>query len=266
MEDDKITLKIVHKILENKQVNLTDATSGKAALELIRSKKFDCIILDLTLPDISGFEILKNIKADPNHPNVPIVVYTGKELSTHELNQLHEYTESIVLKGASSPERLLDEVSLFIHSRESKLSARQKRIMTTLHNQEQILSGRKVLLVDDDMRNTYALSRILADAGMHVVMADNGKMALEKLESEKGVDIVLMDVMMPVMDGYEAIKEIRKKAAYKNLPIISLTAKAMPEDKAKSLEAGANDYLTKPVDVKKMLNILRVWLYTQGVV
>jgi len=262
VEDDKVTLKIIHKILENKQVNLTDATNGKTALEMIGSKKFDCVILDLTLPDISGFEILKNLKAGPNYPNVPIVVYTGKELSAKERNQLHEYTDSIVLKGASSPERLLDEVSLFIHSRESKLSTRQKRIMTALHDQEQILSGRKVLLVDDDMRNTYALSKILTDAGMNVVMADNGKMALEKLESEMGVDIVLMDVMMPVMDGYEAIKEIRKKAAYKNLPIISLTAKAMPEDKAKSLEAGANDYLTKPVDVKKMLNILRVWLYT----
>jgi CheY-like chemotaxis protein/signal transduction histidine kinase len=262
VEDDKFTLKIIHNILENKQISITDATNGKAALGMIRSKKFDCIILDLTLPDISGFEILKKLKAEPKYPNVPIVVYTGKELSRKELKELHEYTESIVLKGASSPERLLDEVSLFIHSRESKLSTHQKRIMTALHDQEQILADRKVLLVDDDMRNTYALSKILSDAGMNVIMADNGKMALEKLESEKGVEIVLMDVMMPIMDGYEAIKEIRKKEAYKKLPIISLTAKAMPEDKAKSLEAGANDYLTKPVDVKKMLSILRVWLYT----
>jgi CheY-like chemotaxis protein len=263
VEDDKVSLVVTERLLRNKQVNISSAATGNAALEKIKANKYDCIILDLTLPDISGFEVLKKMKANTDLNAVPVVVYTGKELTSEEISELHEYTDSIVIKGASTPERLLDEVSLFIHTRESKLSSQQKKIMAALHDPEQVLAGRKVLLVDDDMRNTYALSKSLTDAGMKVIMADNGKMALEKLKKEKGIEIVLMDVMMPVMDGYEAIREIRKNPDFKMLPIISLTAKAMPEDKSKSLEAGANDYLTKPVDVAKLLNLLRVWLYKQ---
>ncbi|MTI23257.1 response regulator, partial [Fulvivirga sp. RKSG066] len=261
IEDDKTSREAIVKTLKNKEVKIDWVANGNDALAKIKKKRFDCIILDLSLPDITGFEILKKLKVDNIAPTTPIIVYTGKELTREEVRELKKYTESIVIKGVSSPERLLDEVYLFLHSMESKLSSHQRKIITTLHDPEQILSGRKILLVDDDMRNTYALSKTLTDAGMDVVMADNGKMAIEKLKEEKNIELVLMDVMMPVMDGYEATKEIRKMKEFRNLPIISLTAKAMPEDKAKSLKAGANDYLTKPVDVEKLLNIMRVWLY-----
>ena len=261
IEDDEATLKAIKSILENKEVNISTATTGKDALNKLKAKRFDCIILDLNLPDITGFEILKKFKSSQEANNMPVVVYTGKELSKTEVKELHKFTDSIVIKGASSPELLLDEVSLFLHSDESKLSTRQKKIMAELHHPKHVLKDKKVLVVDDDGRNSYALSKALSDSGMKVVVADHGKMAIEKLEQEKDIDIVLMDVMMPIMDGYEATTRIRKNAAYKNLPIISLTAKAMPEDKAKSLEAGANDYLTKPVNIDKLLNIVRLWLY-----
>ncbi len=261
IEDDQTTLQAIENLLKNKQVNITGAATGKKGLSKLKSKKFDCIILDLTLPDITGFDFLKELKSDEKLNNIPVVIYTGRQLTDTELKELQKYTDSIVIKDVSSPERLLDEVSLFVHSEESKFSASQKNIMATLHNQQDLLTNRKILVVDDDIRNTYALSKTLTDAGMKVVMADNGKMAIEKLEEEKDIEIILMDVMMPIMDGYEATKEIRKKPKYKHLPIISLTAKAMAEDRAKSLEAGANDYLTKPVDIDKLLNIIRIWLH-----
>ncbi|QED37382.1 HAMP domain-containing protein [Antarcticibacterium arcticum] len=261
IEDDEATMKAVKKMLQNKEVNITTAMTGKDALKKLKSQYYNCIILDLDLPDISGFDILKKLKSGQEEVKMPVVVYTGKELTKTEIKNLYKFTDSIVIKGASTPEVLLDEVSLFIHSDESKLSSKQKKIMTDLHHPKHVLKGKKVLLVDDDGRNSYALSKALDEAGMKVVVAENGKIAIEKLEKEKDIDIVLMDVMMPVMDGYEATMKIRENAAYKNLPIISLTAKAMPEDKAKSLEAGANDYLTKPVNIDKLLNIVRLWLY-----
>ncbi len=263
IEDSRIAQMAIEKMLKNRHITLTQATTGKEALAEISSKKFDCIILDLTLPDTSGFELLKALKSDKAATNVPIVIYTGKDLTKKEMKELHQYTDSIVIKGASSPERLLDEVSLFIHSRESRLSPPQKKIMAALHNPERVLAGSRILVVDDDMRNTYALSKALTDAGMQVVMAENGKMALDKLEEDGAIDLVLMDVMMPIMDGYEATRAIRQKPEFEQLPIISLTAKAMPEDRAKSLAAGANDYLTKPVDIEKLLRIIHVWLYKQ---
>ncbi|WP_300436852.1 HAMP domain-containing protein [Christiangramia sp.] len=260
IEDDEVTLKAIKSILKNKELKISTASTGKDGLEELKSKRFDCIILDLKLPDITGFEVLKQLQSSPKEGNTPVVVYTGKELTTTEVRELKKFTDSILIKGASSPELLLDEVSLFIHFNENNFSTRQKKIMHDLHDPKHVLKGRKVLVVDDDERNSYALSKALTDSGMKVVLAENGKMAIEKLEKEKGIDIVLMDVMMPVMDGYEATKKIREDAAYNNLPIISLTAKAMPEDKAKSLEAGANDYLTKPVKIDKLLNIVRLWL------
>ncbi|HSI70301.1 MAG TPA: response regulator, partial [Gillisia sp.] len=263
IEDDEATLKAIKSILETKDVKISDATTGKDALNHLNSKSFDCIILDLNLPDTTGFEILKRLKSTQKDKanNMPVIVYTGKELTKSEVKELNKFTDSILIKGASSPEHLLDEVSLFLHSDESKLSTRQKRVMDDLHNPKRLLKDKKVLLVDDDGRNSYALSKALYDSGMKVIIADNGKMAIEKLEEEKDIDIVLMDVMMPVMDGYKATTKIRQNPRYKNLPIISLTAKAMPEDKAKCLEAGANDYLTKPVNIDKLLNIVQLWLH-----
>ena len=261
IEDDQATLKAIKSILETKEIRISTAVTGKDALKQLTVKKFDCIILDLNLPDITGFEVLQELKSVQKEINTPVVVYTGKELTKTEVRQLQKLTDSILIKGASSPELLLDEVSLFLHSDESKLSSRQKKIMADLHNPKHLLEGKKVLLVDDDGRNSYALSKALYDSGMKVIIADNGKMAIEKLEEEKNIDIVLMDVMMPVMDGYKATTKIRENPAYKNLPIISLTAKAMPEDKAKCIEAGANDYLTKPVNIEKLLNIVQLWLH-----
>ncbi|MEX0902145.1 MAG: HAMP domain-containing protein [Pseudohongiellaceae bacterium] len=261
IEDNQANLTAIEKVLKNKQVRITAAKTGKKAQEALRKTRFDCIILDLKLPDISGFDLLKKFKSMDGVSDVPVVIYTGKELTKPEIKELNKYTESIVIKGVSSPERLLDEVSLFIHSMESKLSVQQRKIMSGLHDPDKILANRKVLLVDDDLRNTYALSKKLSDAGMDVVMADNGAMALEKLEQESDIEIVLMDVMMPIMDGYEATRKIRENLKLESLPIIALTAKAMSEDKAKCLEAGANDYLTKPVDIDKLLSIMRVWLY-----
>ncbi|TBW28674.1 HAMP domain-containing protein [Gramella sp. KN1008] len=261
IEDDKATLKAIKSILENKEIKISTATTGKDALRKLRSKRFDCMILDLKLPDISGIEVLKRLKAGEKANDVPVVVYTGKELTKKEVKELYQFTDSILVKGASSPEFLLEEVSLFIHFEESKFSPGQKKIMADLHDPKHVLKGKKVLLVDDDKRNSYALSKTLKDSGMKVVIADNGKIAIDKLEEEKDIDIVLMDVMMPVMNGYEATTTIRENPAYRDLPIISLTAKAMPEDKAKSLEAGANDYLTKPVNIDKLLSMMRLWLY-----
>ncbi len=261
VEDDKTSQEAIKKLLKNKEINITTVSSGQEALDQLAAAAFDCIILDLRLPDISGFDLLEKLQATDSIDKQPIVVYTGKDLTKSEVRKLNEFTSSIVVKGASSPERLLEEVSLFLHSMEKNLSARQKRIMSSLHDPETILKGRKVLLADDDMRNTYALSSILSDTGMEVVLADNGKLAIEKLKEEKDVDIVLMDIMMPVMDGYEAMQKIRRNQKYKELPIIALTAKAMAEDKAKCLEAGANDYLTKPVSTERLLNLIRVWLY-----
>ena len=261
IEDDTATLKAIKSILKNKEMKISSATTGNDALKKLKAKNFDCIILDLKLPDISGFDVLNKLKTTKKDDNIPVVVYTGKELTKSEVRELHKFTDSILIKGASSPELLLDEVSLFIHFDDSKLSEKQKKIMADLHDPKHSLKNKKVLLVDDDNRNSYALSKALTDSGMKVLIAENGKMAIEKLEMKEGIDIVLMDVMMPVMDGYEATVQIRKNNNFKDLPIISLTAKAMPEDKAKSLEAGANDYLTKPVDVDKLLNMMRLWLH-----
>ncbi|MCM8570036.1 HAMP domain-containing protein [Gramella jeungdoensis] len=260
VEDDEGSLKAIKKILKHKGIKIFSATNGEKALTKLKSRRFDCIILDLKLPDISGFEVLRKMKSNKDDNNTPVVVYTGKELTKNELDELHKFTDSILIKGASSPEHLLDEVSLFIHCHESKFSLQQKKIMADLHDPKHGLKDKKVLLTDDDTRNSYALSKILQESGMQVIIAENGKVAIEKLKKNKDIDIVLMDVMMPVMDGYQATTEIRKNSDYKNLPIISLTAKAMPEDKAKSLEAGANDYLTKPVNVDKLLNLMRLWL------
>ncbi|MDX1544441.1 MAG: response regulator, partial [Christiangramia sp.] len=260
VEDDEGSLKAIKKILKHKGIKIYSATNGEKALAKLKSRSFDCIILDLRLPDISGFELLKKLKSQKNEHNTPVVVYTGKELTKNELSELHKFTDSILIKGASSPEHLLDEVSLFIHCHESKFSEQQKKIMADLHDPKHGLKDKTVLLTDDDTRNSYALSKVLQESGMKVIIAENGKVAIEKLKKYNDIDIVLMDVMMPVMNGYEATSQIRKINAYRNLPIISLTAKAMPEDKAKSLEAGANDYLTKPVNLEKLLNLMRLWL------
>ncbi|MFD0976442.1 HAMP domain-containing protein [Salinimicrobium gaetbulicola] len=258
---DESSLNEIKSVLDNKEVKIYSVASGKDAIAILKSKDFDCIVLHRELSDISAFELLKKLRSGKNATRGPIVVYVENEFSKAEMKSLDKISEDLLIIRATSPKQLLDKVSLFLHSDEDKLTARQKKILTDLHHPKQILKDKKILVVDDDSRNSYALSKSLSDSGMEIIVAENGKIAIEKLEQEKDIDIVLMDVMMPVMNGYEATTEIRKYKAYKDLPIISLTAKAMPEDKAKSLEAGANDYLTKPVNIDKLLDMLRLWLH-----
>ena len=261
IEDDGHNRLAVTRLIANKDVEICAVGTGLEAHEKLLTEAYDCVILDLSLPDISGFELLNRLTQDEHVSLPPVVVYTGRELTSDEYKELSEYTSSIVIKGASSPERLLDETTLFLHSVESSLPNEQRNIIQMLHSPEQLLKGRKVLLVDDDLRNTYALSKVLREHGLVVSMADNGELALQKLEQEQGIELVLMDIMMPVMDGYEAMRKIRQQAKFNKLPMIALTAKAMPEDRAKSIEAGANDYCTKPVDVDRLMSMMRVWLF-----
>jgi CheY-like chemotaxis protein len=218
-------------------------------------------VLDLRLPDMSGFEVLECIRDDSDLANVPVVVFTGRELSPEEDAQLHTMARSVVVKGVESPERLLDETALFLHRVVSDLPGEKQRMLEKLHSSDEPLVGQKVLLVDDDARNIFALSSVLERRGMEVLTATTGSEAIEMLESTPGVAIVLMDIMMPEMDGYQTMEVIRRNSAFRRLPIIALTAKAMKGDREKCLEAGASDYLAKPVNTEQLLSALRIWLH-----
>jgi CheY-like chemotaxis protein len=190
----------------------------------------------------------------------PIIVYTGKELTKEENNELQKYAETIIVKGIKSEERLLDETALFLHRTIINLPKSKQNIINNLYDKETMFHSKKILLVDDDMRNVFALSKILAERGMEIIKAENGITALEMLDKHTDIDMVLMDIMMPEMDGYEAMRKIRSQIKFKNLPVIALTAKAMKEDKQKCIDAGANDYITKPIDIERLLSLMRVWL------
>ena len=208
---------------------------------------------------MSGFDLIYKLE-QLNGKIPPIIIYTGKELTREENEELQKYADSIIIKGVRSEERLLDETALFLHRTIGNLPPSKQRMITDLYDKEAIFQDKKILVTDDDMRNVFALSKVLKDRGMQVLKAENGKAALEVLEKQKDIDLVLMDIMMPEMDGYEAMQRIRKQPALRNLPIIALTAKAMKEDKQKCIDAGANDYITKPVDVPRLLSLMQVWL------
>ena len=261
VEDDENSRKAIEALIGGEQVAITGAASGAEAARCIRETPYDCVILDLGLPDMSGFELLHKLDEDPAVLMPPIIVYTGRELTAEEVRELNQYTTKIVVKGVSSPERLLDETSLFLHTVASALPKEHEDMLRMLHDPEQILKDRAILLVDDDLRNSFALSKILKKAGLQVVLAENGAVALERLDEESAIELVLMDIMMPVMDGYETMRRIRKDQRFTQLPIVALTAKAMVEDRAKCIEAGANDYLAKPIDTDKLLSLMRVLLY-----
>ncbi|MCP3943717.1 MAG: response regulator [Desulfobacteraceae bacterium] len=262
IEDNKELRTSILKLMKTNDIHAIAVDTGKKALSLLKKQTFDCMILDLGLPDITGFELLDIIKADPAMEKIPVIVFTGRDLSIEETQKLETYSSSIVLKNAASMERLLDETALFMHRVENDMPEKHQQIIRTLRDRESILSGKTVLLVDDDMRNAFALNKFLKSKGMEVVIADNGQKALEILEEEKKPDIILMDIMMPVMDGYQTMKEIRKQKEFKDLPILALTAKAMESDREECIKCGANDYLSKPVDTSKLLTMLRVWLYS----
>ena len=260
IEDSENSRKAMKVLIGNDAVKCYEAGTGKEALELFEHNHIDCIILDLGLPDMTGFELIHKLGDVKTHNLPPIIVYTGKELTKEENNLLHKYAESIIIKGIKSEERLLDETALFLHRTIHNLPKSQQMMPTNLHDKEAIFHSKKILLVDDDMRNVFALSKILQDRGMEVIKSEDGKNALDKLAVHTNIDLVLMDIMMPEMDGYEAMKQIRSQIKYRNLPIIALTAKAMKDDKQKCIDAGANDYITKPIDVERLLSLMRVWL------
>jgi CheY-like chemotaxis protein len=224
------------------------------------------MVLDLKLPDMQGFQLLERVKSDERFSKVPVIIYTAKQLTRKEETALRRYAETIVVKDVNSPERLLDETTLFLHRVESRLPAEKRKLLQQLHSADAVFEGKKVLIVDDDARNVFALSNVLESRRMDVRYAENGLEALKLLEDDPGVDVVLMDIMMPELDGYETIRRIRAKPQFEALPIISLTAKAMKGDREKSIAAGASDYITKPVDTDKLVSLLRVWLYDRSAV
>lgn len=260
IEDSENSRKAMKVLIGNGDVKCYEAGTGKEALELFEHNHIDCIILDIGLPDMTGFDLIQKLGDIKGQYLPPIVVYTGKELTKEENNLLHKYAESIIIKGIKSEERLLDETALFLHRTISNLPKSKQMMINNLHDKEAIFHSKKILLVDDDMRNVFALSKILQERGMEVIKSEDGMNALNMLEVHPDIDLVLMDIMMPEMDGYEAMKRIRSQIKFRNLPIIALTAKAMKDDKQKCIDGGANDYITKPIDVERLLSLMRVWL------
>ncbi|MEX2283003.1 MAG: response regulator, partial [Gemmatimonadota bacterium] len=261
VEDDENQRKSIIELIGDEDVEITAVGSAQEALEQLGIKQFDCMVLDLGLKDTSGFTLLETIKTNPTMQSMPIIIYTGKELSQNEETQLRRYAETIIVKDARSPERLLDETALFLHRVEAQLPEQKRRILEQLHSADAVFAGKRVLVVDDDVRNIFALTSLLENNGMTVGFAENGKDAIQRLKEDTNYDVVLMDVMMPEMDGYETTRAIRNTPEFRSLPIIALTAKAMKGDREKCIEAGASDYITKPVDTDQLLSLMRVWLY-----
>jgi CheY-like chemotaxis protein len=242
-------------------VEVTAVGSSEEALAALEEQRFDCIVLDLKLPKMTGFALLDHLKADERHRGVPVIIHTGRQLTRRDETKLRRYADSIIVKDASSPERLLDETALFLHRAATSLPAESRRVLEQLHTADAVLQGKRVMIVDDDVRNVFALTSALEARGMVVRFAENGREAIESLDADPGVDLVLMDVMMPEMDGHETTIALRADERFGDLPIISLTAKAMKGDREKSIAAGASDYITKPVDIEQLISLMRVWLY-----
>lgn len=264
VEDDEKQRHAISKLIQGSDVQTDAVGLAREAQEMIKKSSYDCMILDLKLPDKSGLELLDAIAQDKSATRPPVIVYTGKDLSRDEILQLRRYSDSIIIKGVKSPERLVDEVSLFLHRVESQLPETQQQLLVESRRVNRPFSGQTVLLVDDDLRNTFALMSALEPKGLKVLVARNGFEALDKLRATESIDLVLMDIMMPEMDGYTAMKEIRKDPKKAALPIIALTAKAMRGDQERCLEAGANDYLPKPIDLERLLSVLKAWLPQTG--
>lgn len=265
VEDDPVQRDAVARLLATGDVDAVGVGTAAECLERLRHETFDCMVLDLTLPDASGFDLLEQIRADASHGFPPVIVYTGHDLSGDEEQRLRRYSDSIIIKGARSPERLLDEVSLFLHQVVTDLPPEQQQMIQQARNRDAILEGRRILIVEDDVRNVYSLTNILEPRGANIAIARNGQEAIDALDASAQpggarIDLVLMDVMMPVMDGLTATREIRMDSRWQKLPIIALTAKAMPDDQQRCIAAGASDYMAKPLDVDRLLSLVRVWM------
>ncbi len=264
IEDDPVQREAVGKLLTSKDVETVGVGTAAECLQALKDQTFDCMVLDLSLPDASGFSLLETLSSG-DHAFPPVIVYTGHDLSPDDEQRLRRYSNSIIIKGAKSPERLLDEVSLFLHRVVADLPPEQQKMIQKARNRDAVLEGRRILIVEDDVRNVYSLTSVLEPRGAVIQIARNGKEAIEALDKSTAdpahaIDLVLMDVMMPVMDGLTATREIRNDAQWAKLPIVMLTAKAMPDDQQRCIEAGANDYMAKPIDVDKLLSLVRVWM------
>jgi CheY-like chemotaxis protein/signal transduction histidine kinase len=265
VEDDDRQRASVRELLAGLEAEIRDVSSAKEALNLLTTLTFDCMVMDLNLPDMSGFDLLQRMSEQDDLAFPPVIIYTGRSLTADEEQKLRRFSRSIIVKDARSPERLLDEVTLFLHQVESHLPAETQRMLSETRSRDVTLEGRRVLLVEDDVRNIFALSKVLEQAGTKLEIARNGREALDALEKHMAspttaIDLVLMDIMMPEMDGLTAMREIRKRPAWKRLPIIAITAKAMRDDQERALEAGANDYIAKPIDIEKLMSLARVWI------
>jgi CheY-like chemotaxis protein len=262
VEDDERQRDSVVQLISDTDVEIAAVGSGEEALGLLRTQIFDCMIIDLKLPDMQGNELLKRMSLEELCSFPPVIVYTGRNLTRDEEVELLKYSRSIIIKGARSPERLLDEVTLFLHKVESQLSSERQTMLKTVRGRDRVFEGRTILLVDDDVRNVFALTSALEQRGARVEVGRNGFEAIARLDENDAIDLVLMDVMMPGMDGLEATRRIRQDQRFARLPIIAITAKAMKDDQEQCLAAGANDYLAKPIDLTRLYSLLRVWMPT----
>jgi hypothetical protein len=260
VEDNDVQRQSIVELIGTTDVVSTAVGTGAEALEALRSQRFDCLVLDLGLPDIDGFAFLEQVKQEPNLSHLPIIIYTGKELTAQEERELRRISDTIILKDVRSPERLLDETALFLHRVQADLPEMQQQMLERSQQQDSTLAGKKILIVDDDMRNIFALTSVLERYQVEILYGENGREGIALLQNQPDIDLVLMDVMMPEMDGYETTRAIRQESRFSNLPIIALTAKAMRGDREKCIEAGASDYITKPVETDQLLSVLRVWL------
>jgi CheY-like chemotaxis protein len=261
VEDNEQQRQAIIELVGDDDIEITGVGTGEEALQRLRERHFDCMVLDLGLPDMTGFDFINRMKNELQITDVPIVVYTGRDLSRKEEAELQQIADAIIVKDVRSPDRLLDETALFLHRVEENLPEQKRRMLEQLHESDPVLAGKTALVVDDDMRNIYALTSLLERHKMKVLYAESGAEGIEILEKNDDIDVVLMDVMMPEMDGYEAMQRIRAKEEYRSLPMIALTAKAMKGDREKCMEAGASDYITKPIDAQQLVSLLRVWLY-----
>jgi CheY-like chemotaxis protein len=259
VEDDEGLRGNIARLLQADSVEIVTVGKVADALRELEGERFDCLVTDIALPDATGYDLLEKIAADPRQAFLPVIVYTGRSLTRDEDMKLRRYSKSVILKGARSPERLLDEVTLFLHRVESSLPEEKQSILRRVRQRDEILDGRTILLAEDDVRNIFALSRVLEPLGVHLDIARNGQEAVDRAK-QGGIDLVLMDVMMPEKDGLEATREIRSDATIAKLPIIAITAKAMADDRRRCIDAGANDYIAKPIDVDKLVSLCRVWM------
>jgi CheY-like chemotaxis protein len=260
VEDDRVLRNSMAELIRGDDIKIVVAGTGEEALKELRKEKFDCAIVDLMLPDVEWSELISKIKRESGYPELPVIVHTGKDLTKRETDKIKKLAETVIIKDADSMERLVDETALFLHRDVANLTESQKNMLRRVNLTDPRLEGKKVLVVDDDIRNIFALTSVLERQKMEVIYAENGNDAISLLKKTPGIDGILMDIMMPGMDGFEAMREIRQISKFRSVPIIAVTAKAMKGDRQKCIEAGASDYITKPVDTEQLLSLLRIWL------